>query len=121
MSTEENTSKTVAPTEVHDTVAEVLQLDDLLEEFYTFMYEKAVLVGPTGTSPPKVKSPGKANSGSPTRGSFPTRETNRKQQIPGPPAASVPAAASGVSTPSTTLSREVMDALLPPKYVHECP
>jgi hypothetical protein len=95
---------------------ECQQLDELLDEFYSFMYEKAVLVGPTGTSPSKAKS--KSGAGSPTRGS-PTHDAYRKSGFDGPPAANVPAAAPSI--PTAALSREVMDALLPPKYVDVYP
>ncbi|KAE8986653.1 hypothetical protein PR003_g22898 [Phytophthora rubi] len=118
----EDTNKTTAPVGLQDAAVEVdedaKQLDDLLDEFYTFMYEKAVLVGPTGTSPSKVKSPSKfkpGTTGSPTHGSSPTHETYKKQASSGPSAAIVPASPSGVSIPAAALTREVMDALLPPK------
>ncbi|GMF27531.1 unnamed protein product [Phytophthora lilii] len=88
------------------------QLEELLEEFYSFMYESAVLVGPTGTSPLKMKASGKSNTGagSPTRGPSPRHEAYKKQVSAGPSASSVP-------VPTTALSREVLDAMLPPKYV----
>ncbi|KAG7379663.1 hypothetical protein PHYPSEUDO_008298 [Phytophthora pseudosyringae] len=88
---------------------DVQQLEELLEEFYAFMYEKAVLVGPTGTSPVKLKSTSKTKggTGSPTRGSSPTHDAHNKQVVGGPSTSNVPV--------SGALSREVMDALLPPK------
>ncbi|ETO77838.1 hypothetical protein F444_07036 [Phytophthora nicotianae P1976] len=84
-------------------------LDDLLEEFYSFMYEKAVLAGPTGTSPSKSKVTGKnkGGAGSPPRGSSLMHDTHNKQVVGGPSTTNAPV--------STSLSREVMDALLPPK------
>ncbi|KAL3674252.1 hypothetical protein V7S43_000210 [Phytophthora oleae] len=84
------------------------QLEKLLDKFYLFMYESAVLVGPTGTSPSKIKATGnsKGVAGSPTRGSSPTHDTFKKQIAGGPSVANVPVSG---------LSREVMDAMLPPK------
>ncbi|RLN50423.1 hypothetical protein BBP00_00010046 [Phytophthora kernoviae] len=57
---------------VAETDADAQQLELLLEDFYAFMYEKAVLVGPTGTSPSKAKGAGKGKpgAGSPTRACF---------------------------------------------------
>ncbi|KAG6613220.1 33 kDa inner dynein arm light chain, axonemal [Phytophthora cinnamomi] len=121
MPTVEDANKTAAPAGVHGAAVEVdedaEQLYDLLEEFYAFMYEKAVLVGPAGTSPSKMKSPSKIKSGttgSPTRGSSPTHEALRKQAS-GPSAANVPVSTREVSIPAAALSREIMDAVLPPK------
>ncbi|OWY99140.1 Dynein light chain [Phytophthora megakarya] len=84
------------------------QVEELQEEFYSFMYEKAMLVGPTGTSPSKMKLFGKNKAGScsPTRGSLEKYKT--QNALSGPSMPNVPVAAA--------LSREIMDALLPPKY-----
>ncbi|KAG3108060.1 hypothetical protein PI124_g10877 [Phytophthora idaei] len=76
----QGTGEPIDPNNSNDAVeegdGEDQQVEDLLEEFYSFMYEKAVLVGPTGTSPSKLKI---------------------------------------TSKNKVSLSREIMDALLPPK------
>ncbi|KAG3008088.1 hypothetical protein PC128_g19647 [Phytophthora cactorum] len=76
----QGTGEPIDPNNSNDAVeegdGEDQQVEDLLEEFYSFMYEKAVLVGPTGTSPSKLK-------------------VTSKNKV--------------------SLSREIMDALLPPK------
>ncbi|RLN31814.1 hypothetical protein BBI17_008810 [Phytophthora kernoviae] len=60
-------AKSAALATIDDVVAEsdadAQQLELLLEDFYAFMYEKAVLVGPTGTSPSKAKGAGKGKPG----------------------------------------------------------
>ncbi|KAG2809286.1 hypothetical protein PC116_g5356 [Phytophthora cactorum] len=76
----EGTGEPIDPNNSNDAVeegdGEDQQVEDLQEEFYSFMYEKAVLVGPTGTSPSKLK-------------------VTSKNKV--------------------SLSRKIMDALLPPK------
>ncbi|EEY67650.1 uncharacterized protein PITG_18157 [Phytophthora infestans T30-4] len=83
-------------------------LGDIMDDFYALMYETAVLVGPTGTSPLKTKDSSKKKSGcdSPPRASSPIHDAYKKPSSGGP---SVSVSA------STFLSREIMDALLPPK------
>ncbi|KAJ0399968.1 hypothetical protein ATCC90586_002159 [Pythium insidiosum] len=78
----------------------------LLEELYAFMYEDAVLVGPGDSGSPR--STGRS---SPLRARSPTRQTSPSKvcgaETLGPTTANVP------SEPA--LSRELMNALLPPK------
>ncbi|KAG3213593.1 hypothetical protein PC129_g15473 [Phytophthora cactorum] len=109
----QGTGEPIDPNNSNDAVeegdGEDQQVEDLQEEFYSFMYEKAVLVGPTGTSPSKLKvtSKNKGGAGSPPRRTSPTHGTYKKQVAGGPSAANI--------SESVSLSRKIMDALLPPK------
>lgn len=121
MSVAEDGAKTTATGDgAAEVDADTQQLRELLEEFYAFTYENAVLVGPTGTSPSKARSPEKrkAEAGSPEKATSPTHETvgtYRKHLIWGPSAAQVSGATATTSAPESALTREVIDALLPPK------
>lgn len=104
-------------------LAEAAAEQALLDAFYAFMYEPAVLAGASSPS----KDSGNARATSPSRGAG----SPRKHRIAGPTAtslsaASAPAAAATatLSAPASQLPREVMNALLPPKSVlsaqHRC-
>lgn len=83
--------------ELSDLQAEAAAMDDLLDAFYAVTYEPAVCVGAGATSPPKGE-----------------RLSPSRRTMNGPSAAEAAAAmAPPVVLP---LSREILNALLPPKY-----
>lgn len=89
--------------ELSDLQAEAAAMDDLLDAFYAITYEPAVCVGAGAASPPKGER-------SPPRGGSPSR----RNVMTGPSAAE---AAAAVAPPAVLpLSREILNALLPPKY-----
>lgn len=93
-------------------LAEVADEEHVLEEFYSFMYEDAVLVG---AHPANPRTDGGDCSRSPTRAFSPKRGEGspRKNLISEPPATSL-AATAPLAAPST-LTREILNAMLPPK------
>lgn len=88
--------------ELSDLQAEAAAMEDLLDAFYAVTYEPAVCVFSGAASPPK----GEGGHRSSPRGGSPSRRN-------GPSAAEAAAAVAPVVPP---LSREILNALLPPKY-----
>ncbi|TYZ66485.1 hypothetical protein PybrP1_004183 [[Pythium] brassicae (nom. inval.)] len=88
---------------------------ELLEEFYSLMYESAVLVGVSSSSLGKGSS-SDASASSPRRGGG---ASPRKNLLVGPTATNLSAATGATTTtfgsPSPLLTREIMNAMLPPK------
>lgn len=95
--------------------AEAAAEEELLDEFYAFMYENTVLVTGSASSPSKDSNSSSANTTEPRSPRRGGEGSPRKNLISGPTAASLGA----TSTPAAPLlTREIMNAMLPPKYVN---
>jgi len=101
----------------------------VLQEFYALTYESAVLVGPSGSSPSKAgakRTSRKPFTFSPTPPAPPSPSPASRYDLDPPrsdaeaagPCASQIGNAAAPLAGTTTLTREIMDALLPPKCVH---